>query len=117
MLVEPNKAAAPNDFALQITKDGQPVTGADVTVTFAMLDMEMGNQEYQLTETAPGVYSRTAPALVMVGHWGLSFTRHPEGRRSRSPPSSSTTPPDDRRARHSGSSRPRSASPPARSRP
>ena len=28
--------------------------GADVTVTFAMLDMEMGNQEYQLTETAPG---------------------------------------------------------------
>ena len=31
--------------------------GADVTLTFAMLDMEMANQEYQLTETEPGVYS------------------------------------------------------------
>jgi copper transport protein len=79
VLVKPNKAAAPNDFALQITKDGQPVTGADVTVTFAMLDMEMGNQEYQLSETAPGVYSHPAPALVMVGHWGLSFNVTPKG--------------------------------------
>ena len=47
--------------------------GADVTATFAMLDMEMGEQAYRLPETAPGVYSRAAPALVMVGHWGLSF--------------------------------------------
>ena len=79
VLVDPNKAAAPNNFALQITKNGRPVTGADVTVTFAMLDMEMGTQEYQLTETAPGVYSRVTPALVMVGHWGLSFTVTPKG--------------------------------------
>ncbi len=78
VLVKPNKAAAPNDFALQITKDGQPVTGADVTITFEMLDMEMGNQEYQLSETAPGVYSHPAPALVMVGHWGLSFNVTPK---------------------------------------
>ncbi len=78
VLVKPNKAAAPNDFALQITKDGQPVTGADVTVTFEMLDMEMGNQEYQLSETAPGVYSHPAPALVMVGHWGLTFNVTPK---------------------------------------
>ncbi len=79
LLVDPNKAAAPNTFALQITKNGRPVTGADVTVTFAMLDMKMGTQEYQMTETAPGVYSRTTPALVMVGHWGLSFTVTPKG--------------------------------------
>ncbi len=79
VLVAPNKAAAPNTFALQITKNGRPVTGADVTVTFAMLDMEMGTQEYQLKETAPGVYSRLTPALVMVGHWGLSFTVTPKG--------------------------------------
>ena len=32
--------------------------GADVMVTFAMLDMEMGNQEYRLTEIEPGVYSQ-----------------------------------------------------------
>jgi copper transport protein len=78
VLVKPNKAAAPNDFALQVTKDGRPVTGADVTVTFEMLDMAMGNQEYQLSETAPGVYSHPAPALVMVGHWGLAFNVNPK---------------------------------------
>ena len=77
--MRPNKAAAPNDFALELTKDGSPVQGATVTVTFAMLDMEMGNQEYQLTETAPGVYSHPAPALVMVGHWGLTFNVTPKG--------------------------------------
>jgi copper transport protein len=79
VLVNPNKAAAPNDFALQITKDGRPVTGADVTVNFAMLDMEMGNQEFQLSETSPGVYTRATPALVMVGHWGLTFSVTPKG--------------------------------------
>ena len=79
VLVQPNKAAAPNKFALQITKNGRPVTGANVTVTFAMLDMEMGNQEYQLSETSPGSYARPAPALVMVGHWGLTFDVTPKG--------------------------------------
>ena len=79
VLVDPNKAVAPNTFALQITKNGRPVTGADVTVTFAMLDMEMGSQEYQLQERSPGVYSRLTPALVMVGHWGLSFAIAPKG--------------------------------------
>jgi copper transport protein len=80
VLVSPNRAAVPNDFALQITRNGKPVTGADVLTTFAMLDMEMGNQSYRLTETAPGVYSRpSTPALVMVGHWGLSFQVTPRG--------------------------------------
>ena len=53
--------------------------GADVTVGFAMLDMEMGEQAYRLTETAPGVYAHEAPALVMVGHWGLDFDVTPPG--------------------------------------
>jgi copper transport protein len=80
VLVQPNRAAVPNDFALQITRLGKPVTGADVTITFAMLDMEMGRQEYRLTETSPGVYSKpAASALVMVGHWGLSFQVTPPG--------------------------------------
>jgi copper transport protein len=78
VLVSPNKAAASNAFALRITKGGHPVQGADVTLTFAMLDMEMANQEFQLTETAPGVYSHPAPALVMVGRWGLSFDVTPK---------------------------------------
>jgi copper transport protein len=77
--VAPNRAAVPNDFSLRITRDGKPVTGATVTSTFAMLDMEMGQQGYRLKETAPGVYSRSAPALVMVGHWGLDFEVEPRG--------------------------------------
>jgi len=78
VLVNPNRAAAPNSFALALTRGGQPVRGANVTLGFAMLDMEMPNQEYQLTETKPGIYSRAAPALVMVGHWGLTFNVAPK---------------------------------------
>ena len=73
VLVTPNKAAAPDSFALRITKNGQPVRGANVTLTFNHTEMQMPQQEYQLTETQPGVYSRAAPALVMVGKWALSF--------------------------------------------
>jgi copper transport protein len=28
---------------------------------------------YNLAGTRPGLYQHSAPALVMVGHWGLSF--------------------------------------------
>jgi len=78
--VSPNRAAAQNDFALRITRDGKPVAGAEVVVGATMLDMEMGTQSYSLPETAPGVYSHSAPALVMVGHWGLSFEVTPPGK-------------------------------------
>ncbi len=73
VLVSPNRAAAPDSFALRITRNGRPVRGANVTLTFNHLEMQMPQQEYQLTEVRPGVYSRAAPALVMVGKWGLSF--------------------------------------------
>jgi copper transport protein len=79
VLVDPNKAVQPNSFALRLTKGGRPVTGADVTLTLSMLDMQMPSLEYQLAETAPGLYTRKAPALVMVGHWGLSFVVTPKG--------------------------------------
>ena len=78
VLVSPNKAAAPDSFALRITQNGQPVRGANVTLTFNHLEMQMPQQEYQLTETQPGVYARAAPALVMVGKWGLSFQVTPK---------------------------------------
>jgi copper transport protein len=77
--VSPNKAAVPNDFTIKVTRGGKPVTGADIVLTFAMLDMEMGQQAYRLAESSPGVYSHAAPALVMVGHWGLSFDVAPKG--------------------------------------
>jgi copper transport protein len=72
--IAPNKAAVTNDFRVAITRNGRPVRGADVLLEFDMLDMEMPSQEYRLSETSPGVYAQTKPALVMVGHWGLAFT-------------------------------------------
>ena len=74
----PNAPVAENSFSLEILKNGQPLEGADVTLTFEMLDMQMGNQEYQMTETSPGVYTHSAPALVMAGRWGLLFQVTPK---------------------------------------
>jgi copper transport protein len=78
VLVSPNKAAAPDSFALRITKNGQPVRAANVTLTFNHTEMQMPQQEYQLTETQPGLYSHAAPALVMVGKWALAFQITPK---------------------------------------
>ncbi|MHB8643116.1 MAG: copper resistance CopC/CopD family protein [Gaiellaceae bacterium] len=75
----PNKAAVPNEFTLQLTRSGKPVTGARITTTLAMLDMEMEQQAYTLREVAPGVYRRSAPALAMVGRWGVGFQIDPRG--------------------------------------
>jgi copper transport protein len=75
--IDPNQAAVPNAFSVTITRNGAPERAADVTATFTMLDMEMGQLAYHLTETTPGHYQRSAPALVMVGHWGLSFDIRP----------------------------------------
>jgi copper transport protein len=77
--VSPNRAAAPDSFSLHITRNGRPVHGATVTLDFNQVEMEMPQQEYSLRETSPGVYSRAAPALVMVGKWGLSFNVTPRG--------------------------------------
>jgi hypothetical protein len=77
--VTPNRAAVPNDFAVQISRNGTPLRGADVTATFTMLDMEMQVQSYKLSERSPGFYEHSAPALVMVGRWGLSFAITPAG--------------------------------------
>ena len=77
--VAPNRAAVPNTFRVRITQNGTPVSGADVVASFLMLDMEMGTQAYRLGETSPGTYEHDAPALVMVGHWGLSYEITPRG--------------------------------------
>ena len=78
--VTPNRAAAVNTFSLRITRGGQPVKGASVLAGFAMLDMEMGKQTYVLEARGPGLYERDAPALIMVGHWALSFEVTPPGK-------------------------------------
>jgi hypothetical protein len=43
--------------------------------------MEMGTLAYRLPERSPGVYARTAPALVMVGRWGVRYEITPPGGR------------------------------------
>jgi copper transport protein len=78
--IDPNRAALPNTFAVKITRGGKPVTGADVVARFAMLDMTMSELAYRLPEQAPGTFSRSAPALVMVGHWAVTFEVTPPGR-------------------------------------
>jgi copper transport protein len=75
--VDPNKAAVPNTFRVAISRGGTPVRDATVIGTFTMLDMDMPALSYRLSETTPGVYEHAAPALVMVGHWGLSFQIEP----------------------------------------
>lgn len=77
--VTPNRAATQNEFSVRVERGAAPVRGADVVATFTMLDMEMPAQSYRLAETQPGLYERAAPALVMVGHWGLSFQIEPRG--------------------------------------
>ena len=81
LLVSPNRAAAPDSFSLRITRAGQPVRHAGVTLTFNQTEMQMPQQEYELPETQPGVYTRSAPALVMVGNWSLAFQVTPPGGR------------------------------------
>jgi copper transport protein len=73
LLVSPNRAAGPDTFALRITRGGRPVQGADVTMTLNHTEMQMPQQQYQLTETRPGLYTRGASALIMVGRWALDF--------------------------------------------
>jgi copper transport protein len=79
MRITPNRAALPNTFSVAISRGGRPLRGAAVTMRFTMLDMEAQQQIYTLPERAAGTYSRLAPALVMVGHWGLGFTITPRG--------------------------------------
>jgi copper transport protein len=77
--VTPNRAAIQNSFSLALTRGGRPVRGAQVVSRFDMLDMEMGEQRYRLREERPGVFTKEAPALVMVGHWALQFEVTPPG--------------------------------------
>jgi copper transport protein len=71
--VSPNRAAVSNNFDVTVTKNGQPVRGAEIVTQFDMLDMDMASQTYRFRQTRPGSFAKSAPALVMVGHWALQF--------------------------------------------
>ena len=96
MLVSPNKAAAPNTLrAPDHEGTAGRLRGADVTLTFAMLDMQMANQEYQLDRDAPGHLLAPGTGARDGRPLGPHFTRSRPRAASRSPSSSSTTPPDE----------------------
>jgi copper transport protein len=69
----PNRAVQPMGFGVDLTRAGAPVTGATVVARFTMLDMDMGQQSYSLSETGPGRYRRNGMPLFMVGNWGVTF--------------------------------------------
>jgi len=77
--VSPNRAAVENRFSVSLTKNGKPVHGAGVISRFDMLDMDMAELNYRFPETGPGTFSKSAPALVMVGHWAIQFEVTPPG--------------------------------------
>jgi YtkA-like len=64
---------------VHVARNGKPVRGATVVTTFDMLDMEMQQQSYAFREISPGTYEKAASALVMVGHWGVTFEITPKG--------------------------------------
>jgi copper transport protein len=77
--ISPNRAALPNSFVVKIKRGEKPVSGAGVVARFDMLDMTMGELAYKLSERQAGTFARSAPALVMVGHWAIRFEVTPPG--------------------------------------
>jgi copper transport protein len=64
-----------NTFTVRVTDpQGKAITGAAVSITTDMLDMDMGEQTTQLQpvgDSQPGVYSGQAD-LTMAGHWKVT---------------------------------------------
>ncbi len=70
--VTPNRAAAPNAFSIQLTKDGKPVRHASVIAGFAMLDMEMGRQSDVLHTRRPHNRMKSVPVLLVASLLALA---------------------------------------------
>jgi copper transport protein len=77
--IAPNRAALPDTFQVHVTRGGKPVRGALVVTSFEMLDMDMQGQAFAFREVAPGTYEKSAPALVMAGHWAVTVQITPRG--------------------------------------
>jgi hypothetical protein len=71
--IDPNRAGARNSVSLQVRAHGKSVRRAQVSVTFTMPAMAMGEMRFKLTEKRAGVYRYTGPAPTMSGAWRLVF--------------------------------------------
>jgi YtkA-like protein len=75
--VVPNRADTPNRVVVAVSRYGEPVSGAQVTLTASMLTMDMGVAHYRLT--GDGSYSVRTPAWLMPGLWDLAVSVRPPG--------------------------------------
>jgi copper transport protein len=73
----PNRPAVRNRLAVRVTQGGRPVTGAKVTASFAMVEMDMGTSADRLRERSPGVYAGRTSRLIMAGDWRLGVEVRP----------------------------------------
>ena len=66
-----------NDWFVSPSKAVEGLTPEQVSWKDGKGNHSIGQLAYHLAEARPGRYTRSAPALVMVGHWGLSFDIRP----------------------------------------
>ena len=65
-------------MAVALTRHGQPVSGARVTVVYAMTAMDMQNAwSGTLAERRPASYAIHQPVLGMPGSWTMHLQVHP----------------------------------------
>ena len=76
-LVSPNRPLRPTPGTAD-HQGRQAGPGADGSLTFNHTEMQMPQQS-MAAEQRPGVYSRSTPALVMVGRWALGRQITPLG--------------------------------------
>jgi YtkA-like len=75
--VTPNRAGAITHIALHLLERGRPVTGARVTLTTMMMEMDMGYTG-RLLQRGPGRYVHAWPPF-MPGAWRLHYDVVPPG--------------------------------------
>jgi hypothetical protein len=76
--VTPNRASIRDRLSVAVQRDGRPVAGARVAVTYSMPSMGMTDvYTGRLPETARGAYSARPPVFGMPGSWRLSFAITP----------------------------------------
>ncbi len=83
--IAPNHAPVHNTVSIWLARDGHPVSGAHVTVSYSMAAMKMDDVlTSTLSERTPSTYSIREPILGMPGPWAMRFrvSPRPAGRSS-----------------------------------
>ena len=78
--VDPNRAAVPNDFAVRVTRAASRSTARASPPRSPCSTWRWARSSTRSPAAGTALYRRAAPALVMVGRWGLSLRLEPPGR-------------------------------------